>query len=188
MQKPAEITFKNFEPAAHVRERVAREAERLDRFHPAVVGCKVVVERVTSRRRKGDLYKARIHVSLPGGKDVAVTRNQDDAHAHEDVLVAVRDAFDAAQRQIEDIARTQRGDVKTHEPSPTGRVVRFLADAGAGFIETDDGRELYFHRNSVVDGSFDRLKVGDRVRFHEELGADGPQASTVAPAGGHRRS
>lgn len=186
MQKPAEITFKNFEPSAHVRERVAREAERLDRFHGRVTGCKVVVERVTSRRRKGDLYEARIHVSLPGGKDVAVTHRQDDAHAHEDVLVAVRDAFDAAQRQVEDAARTQRGDVKTHEPAPTGRIARFLADQSAGFLETDDGREIYFHRNSVVEGSFDQLKIGDRVRFHEEEGADGPQASTVARVGGHR--
>jgi cold shock CspA family protein/ribosome-associated translation inhibitor RaiA len=186
MQKPAEITFKNFEPSAHVRERVAREAERLDRFHHAMIGCKVVVERVTARRRHGDLYRARIHVSLPGGKEIAVSRHDDDAHAHEDVLVAVRDAFDAAQRQVEDFARTQRGDVKTHEPAPTGRIVRFLADRNAGFIETEDGREIYFHRNSVVDGSFDQLKLGVRVRFHEEQGADGPQASTVTPAGGRR--
>jgi cold shock CspA family protein/ribosome-associated translation inhibitor RaiA len=186
MQTPAEITFKNFEPSAHVRERVAREAARLDQFHGRVTGCKVVVERLTSRRRKGDLYQARIHVSMPGGRDVAVTRRQDDAHAHEDVLVAVRDAFDAAQRQIEDAARTLRGDVKSHEPAPAGRIVRFLADESGGFIETDDGREIYFHRNSVVDGSFDRLRIDDRVRFHEEPGADGPQASTVTPAGGRR--
>jgi cold shock CspA family protein len=188
MQTDANIAFKNFEPADHVRERVAQEVARLEQFHPRMIACHVVVERVTARRHKGDLYRARVHVTLPGGKEVAVTRNQDDAHAHQDVLVAVRDAFDAAQRQIEDLARSQRGEVKTHEAPPQGRIVRFLAEQGGGFLETEDGREFYFHRNSIVGGSFDDLKIGDLVRFHEEEGEQGPQASTVTPVGGHRRA
>ncbi len=183
-----ETAFKGFEPAAHVRERVAQEMARLERFHPRITAARVVVERVTSRRHKGDLYAARIFVVLPGGREAAVTRFHDDAHAHEDVLVAVRDAFAAAQRQLEDLVRTQRGDVKSHEAPPQGRVARFLAEKGAGFIETDDGREIYFHANSVVGGRFEDLRAGDLVRFHEEMGARGPQASTVTPVGARRRS
>jgi cold shock CspA family protein len=187
MQTPPQIAFKGFEPAAHVRERVTQEMARLERFHPRMTSARVVVERVTARRHAGDLYTARIFIVLPGGREVAVTRFQDDAHAHEDVLVAVRDAFDAAQRQIEDLARTQRGDVKTHESPPEGRVARFLAEKEAGFIETDDGREIYFHRNSVVGARFEDLAVDDRVRFQEEMGEQGPQASTVAPIRDRRR-
>jgi cold shock CspA family protein len=153
-----------------------------------MISCRVVVERANSRHNTGDLYSTRIFIALPGGKEVAVTKAQGDKHAHEDVLVAIRDAFQAARRQLEDYARIMRGDVKTHDGPPEGRVARFLAERSAGFIETDDGREIYFHRNSVVEGDFDALEIGDRVRFHEGLGADGPQASTVTPLATPRRA
>jgi ribosome-associated translation inhibitor RaiA len=112
MQVTPRIVFRNFIASPHVRERVAREVERLDKFHSRITSCRVVVERASGRRKTGDLYRARIFLTLPGGREVAATRTQDDAHAHEDVLVAVRDAFDAAQRRIEDLTRVQRGDVK----------------------------------------------------------------------------
>jgi len=112
MQVAPEIVFKNFEAAPHVRERVAHEVARLGKFNPRITSCRVVVERATGRRKTGDLYRASIFLALPGGREVAATRSQDDAHAHEDVLVAVRDAFDAAQRRVEDQTRVQRGDVK----------------------------------------------------------------------------
>ena len=48
-----------------------------------------------------------------------------------------------------------------------------------GRILTPDGREIYFHRNSLLNGNFDKLEVGDEVRFSEEMGDQGPHASTV---------
>jgi cold shock CspA family protein len=186
MQIIPEIVFKNVEASSHVRERVEREVERLEKFHARITSCRVVVERTSGRRAHGDLYGARIFVTLPGGREVAVTRVQDDAHAHEDVLVAVRDAFDAAQRRIEDLVREQRGDIKAHAAMEEGVVARFLAEKDAGFIETRDGREVYFHRNSLADGGFEALHIGDLVRFREEAGEKGPQASAVAPSGARR--
>ena len=64
-------------------------------------------------------------------------------------------------------------------------MARFLAGEDCGFIETPDGREIYFHRNSVLDGDFDRLTVGSEVRFVEEPGEKGAQATTVRMIGKH---
>ncbi len=78
-----------------------------------------------------------------------------------------------------------RGQVKAHDVADHGRVARFLAGEDYGFIETTDGREVYFHRNAVLNGAFDNLAVGDEVRFVESAGEKGPQASTVRVIGKH---
>jgi cold shock CspA family protein len=75
-----------------------------------------------------------------------------------------------------------RGEVKTPAGPPQGRVVRLFPEDGFGFLEAPDGREVYFHRNSVLEG-FDSLEVGSEVRFAEEQGIEGPQASTVSLVG-----
>ena len=72
-----------------------------------------------------------------------------------------------------------QGQVKRHEAAPQGRVARLFPEEGYGFIESVDGREIYFHRNAVVNGGFERLAVGAAVRFAEASGDKGPQASTV---------
>jgi cold shock CspA family protein len=97
--------------------------------------------------------------------------------------VAIRDAFDAARRRLEDYARKQRGDVKVYEQLPLAQVQKIFPQQGYGFLETTDGREIYFHRNSVLHPGFDGLAIGTKVRFAEELGQEGPQASSVAIAG-----
>lgn len=81
--------------------------------------------------------------------------------------------------------RHLRGEVKAHDAPAHGKVVRFLAGEDCGFIEAPDGREIYFHRNSVVDGDFDKLETGDEVRFVEEAGEKGAQASAVHVVGKH---
>lgn len=131
------------------------------------------------RRRHGDLYAVRLQITAPGEADVMIDRNPPQDHAHEDAFVAVRDAFAAARRRLQDRYRRQRGDVKVHEEPPQGRIARLFTDEGYGFLESDDGREIYFHRNALVNGGFEHLAVGDRVRFAESEGVKGPQASTV---------
>jgi cold shock CspA family protein len=79
-----------------------------------------------------------------------------------------------------------QGQVKQHEAPPIGTVVRLDRSGEFGFLESPDGREIYFHRNSVLDGGFSRLTVGARVAFAEAMGEKGPQASTVRPLGKHR--
>jgi cold shock CspA family protein len=185
MQTPAEIAFQHCEPSEEIRAEVDRQTQRLERFSSRITSCHVVVTKSAARHKKGDLYRVDLRIAMPGQKDVIVDRSHGDAPEHEHAEVAIRDAFDAAIRRIEDVMRDLRGEVKQHAAPEHGRVARFLADEDCGFIETPDGREIYFHRNSVLDGNFDRLVVGSEVCFVEEAGEKGAQASTVRLIGKH---
>jgi cold shock CspA family protein len=185
MQVPLDIAFENSEPSQAIRSEVEKQAKRLERFHDRITSCNVAVIAPRTRHRKGGLFKIDIRIAMPEHKDVIVTRAHDDIREHEHVVVAIKDAFGAAQRQIEDAVREMRGQVKPHEAEDHGRVSKFVAGDDYGFIETADGREVYFHRNSVLDNAFDQLTVGCEVRFVEEMGEKGPQASTVRLVGKH---
>jgi ribosomal subunit interface protein len=166
------------EPSAAVEAKIRERAAKLDRFYDRIMGCRVVVEAPHRRHHQGKLFHVRVDLTVPGG-ELAVSREPAGHRAYEDVYVAIRDAFDAVQRQLEDYARRQRGALKTHEALPRARVSRLFPDEGYGFIETPDGAEVYFHKNSVLDDAFGRLTVGTEVQFVEQEGEKGPQASTV---------
>jgi ribosomal subunit interface protein len=181
MQIPIKVTFRDIERTPAIEQKIYDQVAKLEEFHAGIIGCRVIVEAHHRRHRKGKLYHVRIDLTVPGA-ELIVSRDPERDHAHEDLYVAIRDAFDAARRQLEDRARQSRGAVKTHEALPHGRVARLLAANDCGFIESSDGRQIYFHRNSVLDG-FDHLFPGAEVWFAEEQGERGPQASTVRLAG-----
>jgi len=89
------------------------------------------------------------------------------------------------RRQLEDYARKHDQRLKVHAPPPHGRIVELNPAEDYGRIETLDGRLVYFHRNSVLGADFDGLSIGAEVRFDEEAGERGPQASTVHVIGKH---
>ena len=184
MQTPIEIAFQHCEPSEEIRAEIARQVRRLERFSDRITSCHVTVAGPQTRHREGDRFKIDIRIAMPEHHDVIVTRTHGDAPEREHPLVAVREAFDAAVRQIEDLARETRDQVKDrqvkdHQAESHGRVTKFLAGEDCGFIETAEGREVYFHRNAVLGGAFDRLTVGSEVRFVEEQGVKGAQSSAV---------
>jgi cold shock CspA family protein len=99
--------------------------------------------------------------------------------------VTVRDAFKAARRRLQDLARRRQGHVKEHGAPPHGKILALHAERDHGFIAASDGREIYFHRNSVTDARFEDLRPGQEVRFSEAMGDKGPQATLVRPIGKH---
>ena len=113
MPVPVQISFRHMDPSPALEARVHEKAEKLERFFDRIVSCEVVVEAPHKHHHKGKLYNVRIEINVPGAS-VNVGRSGPQDHAHEDVYVALRDAFDAAYRQLEDHARRMRGDVKTH--------------------------------------------------------------------------
>lgn len=180
MQIPLKVVFEGgLTSSDALRERIEQEVAKLERFAERITACRVAVIGRSGHHRHGDLYQVRIQMVLPGGDDVMIDRNPSADHAHEDPYVAIRDAFAAARRRLQDHERRFAGKVKAHEAPPHGRVVRLVPEQDHGFIETSDGREIYFHRNALVKGDFDKLKPGAEVRFAEEEGEKGPQASTV---------
>lgn len=182
MQKPLEITFRHMDASPALEAEVRERVEKLEKFCNEIIGVSVVIEAPHKHQHKGNLYHLRIDVTVPGN-EIVVKRSPDDQQAHEDAYVTVRDAFDAVRRQLEDYLRKRRGKVKHHDEPPHGRVTVLNADEDYGRLETPDGRDIYFHRNSIVDGNFDDLEIGAELRFVEEAGEKGPQASSVFVVG-----
>ena len=126
------------EPSETV-ERVAREkADRLDQFSRDVMACRVVHDQQPKHQHQGRPFGVRLHVSLPG-HELTVDRVE-----HEDVYVALRDAFDDTTRRIEDAVRRNRGQEKLHAVPLHVEVVRLDDEGACGFIRTPDGDEYYF--------------------------------------------
>lgn len=165
-----------------IESDIGERAAKLEQFYEKITSCRVLIEAPHRRHRKGKLYHVRVDIAVPG-HELVVKREPPEHGAHEDVYVAIRDAFDAARRELQDYARRRRGQVKIREGSPVARVAKVFPERGYGFLETVDGRELYFHKNSVLEPGFEKISVGMEVSFAEEQGAEGPQASTVRIAG-----
>jgi cold shock CspA family protein/ribosome-associated translation inhibitor RaiA len=182
MHLPLQITFRNMEPSPALEGRARELALRLERFSSHIMSCHVTIEAPHRHQNQGQVYEVRIDLSVPQG-ELVVSREHSNRHSHEDAYVALRDAFRAVRRQLEDYERQQRQDVKHHEPIPHGWVSELHPAEDFGRIETSDGRLIYFHRNSVLGMDFERLTAGTEVQFVEESGDRGPQASTVRIVG-----
>ncbi len=178
MAVPMQVVFHNLDKSEAIEARIREKVEKLARFAADIQRCRVTVDAPHKHAHKGHLYSIKVDIAVPGGEIVA-TRHTGKNPAHQDVYVALRDAFDDARRQLEDHVRKRRGEVKRHEEPPQGVIKALFPHEDYGLIETPDGREVYFHRNSVLNGDFEKLKEGTPVWFHEERGDEGPQASTV---------
>jgi ribosomal subunit interface protein len=185
MQRPLEIRFRHMDPSPALEARIREKAAVLERFSERITGCRVIVEKEHGHRRKGNLFRVRIEIDAPG-KELAVTHTGPKDHAHEDVYVALRDAFNAVVRRLQDHVRVRGGKVKAHEAPLYGTVRLVDHEGGFGFVETADG-DVYFHRNSVVQGEFDAIEPGAEVRLEvaERESGEGWQATTVRPVGKH---
>ncbi len=192
-------TFKGMEHSDAVESLVRKEATKLQRFFDGITSCSVVIDK-PKHHVEGSQYHVRIVLDVPGEQIVVskdpsehatlartetqrVHKSQELDTVHKYAQVAVHDAFRRAGRRLEDYARRLAGAVKTHEPAPTAEVARLGEDFG--FLRAPDGHEVYFHRNSVLDDGFEELRVGSAVRFVEEAGEQGAQASTVTPLAHH---
>lgn len=174
MQVPLQITIRNIQHSEALESHIREKAAKLEEFHPRITSCRVTVEEFRKHHQQGRQLQVRIDVRVPQ-HEIAATRDH-----HEDVYVALRDAFDAVKRQLEEVVRESRGDVKQHALPQHGKVARVFADEGYGFIETADGRELYFSRENVVHPVFEHLAPGTAVQFIEEAADSGPQAKRVS--------
>lgn len=174
MQNPLQISLHGIEPSDALHNAIREKAEKLERYYQPIISCRVVLELDARHKHRGRLFHVRIDLKVPGG-EIAITRQE-----NEELQVALREAFDAARRRLEDHARGERGDVKRHPPEHTGRIARLDAEQGIGFIATPDGRELYFSRENVVHPAFEHLAVGAAVHFIEEVAAEGLQAKRIS--------
>jgi len=183
MQNPVEIDFQGMKATDSLRTSVTNHVEGLEKRFGPFAWCRIAVRGPSEHHRQGAPYEITIHLLLAQGKEVDIKRTPIADERLADVNFAINDAFKRARRRLTDQARRMRGEVKTHDGQPLAKVRHLNGDFG--FLETQDGREIYFHRNSVVNNGFAHLAPGARVAFCEVPGEKGPQASTVKPLGKH---
>lgn len=107
MAIPLQITFRDIATTPAIEDNIRERAQRLERFSQHITSCHVVVETPHAHHHKGMLYHVRIDLAVPG-EQLTVSRAPEQHHAHEDVYVAIRDAFDAATRRLADHVQRQR--------------------------------------------------------------------------------
>jgi ribosomal subunit interface protein len=181
MKTPLELSFHNLEPSEPIKARVQERVDRLHRFFREIISCRVSIEVPHKSQFNVQHYEVHITLSVPGQEIVVSVDPRPEAHEHTDVYVAIRDAFDVAERRLKSYAgrlrEPRRAEARVEPPS--GVIARLFREDGYGFLEAPDGREIYFHQNSVLNQDFEDLDIGAMVQFAEERGDKGPQASSV---------
>ncbi len=194
MNLTPQIAFRNMKSQPRLEEAVLKEVARLERFFDRMTSCRVMIQ--GPKRQERNLYHVRIDIGVPNERLVVdhhpslhgtlqdleaprKSKQTDLERSHRDAVRTIHDAFGEMRRRLQDYVRRMRGLTKQHGSGILAKVTKLFPETGYGFLETPDGREIYFHRNSVLDGRFEHLRIGSDVHFVEEPGEHGPQASTV---------
>jgi cold shock CspA family protein len=183
MQRPLQISFKGIDSSSAWEALIRQRANDLDRLHPRITGCRVVVEVPFRSADSGKVpVGVTVEVDMPGHKTVVGRDAQQRHEVKDDRTVSVNNAFDAVERQLARIADMQEHIVNRSNGAPqSGMVVSLFPDQDYGFVEIDNSSELYFTRNAVSGGDFDELAVGMVVHVTRAMdeGPMGPQAHCV---------
>jgi cold shock CspA family protein len=186
VETPVALTFRNTDAPPDIESLVQREATKLERYGRPLVSCRVAIEEPQRHQRAGNRYRVRLEIGAGLSRPIIVTREPGDAEMHRDLRTIVLDVFRAARRQMQSARERARGEERA-PVEPRGLIERLVPSPhgaeGYGFLRSLDGRAIYFHQHSVLNRDFDRLAIGTEVRFEEEDGDDGPQASTLAIVG-----
>ena len=169
MRVPLKITFRNVRKTPDIEALIGKQTAKLERVCNHIVSCRMAIEKPQEHQRTGNPFRVRIDVTVPPQHELVVIREASEGDLHERLPTVLRGAFGVMRRQV-----------KTHPEQEVGGFVSLLLRREAyGFIKSLDGREIYFHKNSLPAGEFDRLEIGTGVRWAEEQGEKGPQASSL---------
>ena len=186
MQVPLEIAFHNIESSAWVEQEIRARVADLERIYGRLTSCRVRVERRVKKNAGKSPPVVRIELGIPGRKDLVVSHEPEHLRQRfqtPDMRNAIHEAFRIAERQLRDLKEKRARKTKTarHDSSnqSLGQVAELHPDRDFGFLVTNEGGLLYFHRNSVLVGNFDALELGDELFYVEDAGDTGPIAAKV---------
>lgn len=113
MELPLQITWRNVNHSPAIEAEIRSKAAKLEQFCDHVISCRVVVNAPHRTHHKGNLFGVTLDIKVPD-KEIVISQEPAQHHEHEDMYVVIRDAFDAARRQLQDYVRRRRGQVKHH--------------------------------------------------------------------------
>ena len=201
METEPEIMFRGVNRTSYIDKLITRGIAKLEQVCNYIVSTRVTVEQIQTRHRTDSPYRILVEISIRDRPDIVVERlsnkvkkTVDDPdlvnsrpvrkrNTREEALPAfIISTFDAARRELKKITDKQRGAVKVHpQQQAQAMVEKIFRDQEYGFLRSLDGQSVYFNRNSVLHDHWAQLKVGTAVRYTQELGDKGLQASTVEP-------
>ena len=180
MQIPLEISYRNVNKTDDLEKLIREKTNKLEKVCDHITSCHIAIEKPQKFPNYGSPYRIRIDIRIPSGHEVVIKREPGEGNMNVPLNSIVREVFEAARRKTKEVCKIQNSKIKTHPAQETVAIVSELhPKSGYGFIKTINGREIYFHKNSVLHNDFEKLKTGTGVRFFEEQGTKGPQASTV---------
>ncbi|RJP81050.1 MAG: HPF/RaiA family ribosome-associated protein [Candidatus Zixiibacteriota bacterium] len=180
MQIPLELSFRNVPKTDAIEALIREKVAKLEQVCDYINSCRVAVEKPQSHQNSGNVYRVRLGITVPPGHEIVVTREPGNNQMHRPLSSVIREAFSAARRQLKELVNRQRMEVKSHpQQEAQAIVIRLFPEEGYGFVQTIDGLEIYFHRNSVINHDFERLQVGTGVRYVAVEGEEGLQATTI---------
>jgi ribosome-associated translation inhibitor RaiA/cold shock CspA family protein len=186
MQKPVEVSFHNLPPSKQAEAMIREHVARLERMYERMTSCRVRVDQRNQNAAHTIPPVVHIEVVIPGHKDIVVAHEP--GHLQRkfqtpDLHNAINEAFRIAEQRLAKFKdkRTDHGEAATHEAANEfrGQVAELEPEKDCGFLLTKEGGLLYFHRNSLLSGSFDALHRGDDVTYVETMGDTGPIARKV---------
>lgn len=179
MQTAPELIFHGVERSAWVENYLLERVQRLGNFGHGITSCRVSLARDQASHHKGERYRVMVEVRTPPNHDLAARKAKVIRKMPRQLPALISLAFGAIERQLKQTAELRRHDEKRRDGRPHG-VVDKLFDEGYGFLRAlEDERRVYFHRNSVLHGDFERLALGTEVRFTPQDGEKGLEASNV---------
>lgn len=179
MQIPLEVSFRNVTKTRHLEDLIQEKVSALEKFCDKITRCSIAIEKPNATVKNGNPFRVRIDITIPG-HEVVVSKEQGNNDKDDPIPAVIRDAFEAAKKQLTKVMHVQRSEIKSHPLQEAGGVIsKLFPFEGYGFIRTINGRDVYFHKNSILNKNFEELKEGEGVRFFEEDGEKGPQASTI---------
>ncbi|MEB3151730.1 MAG: HPF/RaiA family ribosome-associated protein [Sphaerospermopsis sp.] len=183
MKIQPEITYRNVEKSEAIDNLIHEKIAKLENICNYINSCHIAIEKIHDRPRSGSPYRVRIDLTVPPGHELAAEKNPGEGVQYQPLDAVVRETFDAMRQQLVKLTQLQRASEQAgryeEAQESTGLVTKLFREDGYGFLKTLDGREIYFHQNSVLHHDFDRLGIGTGVHFSLEDGEEGPQASTV---------
>ena len=182
MQIEPIISYQNLDHSPVVEDLVRERIEALEKRYDRITGCEVTMDAPQKRKRHGRVFRVRLNLRLPG-QDLSVSREVAQGSAQDDLILAVNRAFSAAEKAVKKRKKVMGGvEVKHHAPVLHGKIAELEPELGHGWIRGDDGKMVYFQRDSLTSNDWDQLKTGTRLRFREMEGDKGPYATAVTLA------
>jgi len=146
MEIPLEVSFRGVRKTDAIEDLIREKAAKLEKICDYMTRCRVAVESPHEHQQSGQVFRVRIEMHVPPGHELVATREPGEGDIHRELPTVVRDAFEAASRQLKRLVEQQRKEIKRHpEQETTAFVDKIFKEEGYGFLHSVDGREIYFH-------------------------------------------